>query len=51
MGKKQKILINPNITKFACMIAIITGWYMWPREAHYKAYDREMKRRQEADNG
>lgn len=35
---KREILVNPNVTKFGCMLAIMSGWFMWPREADYQRY-------------
>lgn len=46
---KREILVNPNATKFACMLAILTGWYMWPREHHYKQYAAKIEQRQDSD--
>lgn len=42
IGKKT-ILVSPNITKFGCMLAILTGWYMWPKEADYKKYEKSLE--------
>jgi hypothetical protein len=44
---KREILVNPNVTKFACMLAIMTGWFMWPKESDYKKY--EIKRAASAE--
>lgn len=44
---KREIIVNPNVTKFGCMLAIMTGWFMWPREADYQRYNAQVRRRHE----
>lgn len=45
---KREILVNPNARKFACMLAIMTGWFMWPKESDYVKYERRINAEVEA---
>lgn len=41
IGRSKQILINPNATKFACILMIVTGWFMWPKEEDYVNYEKK----------
>lgn len=38
---KREILVNPDVKKFACILAIVTGWFMWPKESEYAKYEHK----------
>lgn len=38
---KRTVRLNPNVKKFVCMMAIITGWYCWPKESEYKRWEAQ----------
>lgn len=36
---KREIIVNPDVKKFVCILAIVTGWFMWPKESEYVQYE------------
>jgi len=42
IGNKE-VLINPNVVKFACIMAIMSGFFWWPSESAYKRYENKKK--------
>lgn len=49
IGRSREVLINPNVQKFACAVMILTGWFWWPRESQYRAYEKKIKAEKEAE--
>lgn len=44
---KRTILINPDLRKLLCVVGIVGGYIMWPKESDYQRYEQ----RQETDEG